>query len=255
MGGRGEPDAPAAQCRCKTLALLRPIGEGRRPRLERAGDERPCVRRAEGLEPAGALGVLRTNEREAAVQIGIQPPNLPFRPVGRRIHAPVDQRERDPAPAGFDDERRPDVAFGPDGKVGSPVVQKGAHETHAIHRKELVTGVRWHVRSDRVRRCPGGAREQHVEIWHPLQHRQHEARQGENLADTDRMHPHQRAGRSRQGRDTELLPVPLGIFLAAREAPREVAARERVRGTGEEHVQAQEGPHADRLRHHQCSRS
>lgn len=105
------------------------------------------------------------------------------------------------------------------------------------------------IRGDRVRGGPRAARQQHLEVGDPLLQLPHQTRQGENLADADRVHPHQRSGRSRQRGYPELLPVPVRILPAAGQASLHVVARERMGDAGQEQPGAKQKPGVDRVMH------
>ena len=151
--------------------------------------------------------------------------------------AAVDHDHRNFALGARQDEIGPQIGFDEQRQVGPPMVEEAPHEARRVERNELVQGaVRQPLLGERRRR-DRARRDQHGEILraHPLDQRHH----GEHFADAGAVHPDQRALRTRQARLAAALGQALGMFLAARQTPRQHLRRDRRSGGGRQLIKSQ----------------
>ena len=114
------------------------------------------------------------------------------------------------------------------------MIEEAPHETRRIERNELMDGAVRQPLFGKRRRRHGARRHQHGEILRaqPLDQRHH----GEHFTDRRAVHPDQRSLWTRQARFTAALGEPLGMLLAARQAPRQHLRRRRRTGSGRQLV-------------------
>ena len=187
----------------------------------------------------GRGGILRRDMRKPAIKIGEKPAKAGPRSKSPRIHPGIDQRQRNATPVRCNHQTRPKILLRPDGKIRPPVIKKRRHRPRRIQRQKLMPGAGRHVAPESLRRRPRRRGDQKRQIGAGSPHRRNQTAQCQNLAQTHRMHPDQRAAGTGQPRCAQLFTPAVGVFLAARKPSAQQKRQQRRSRPHQQQIRAQ----------------